>query len=335
MAEVNEDSVLSALEGAFGDVPAAPKAAPVQAPVAQPAPLEADGSEVEEIEIPSVEGDEPEPVEQQAADAPEPEFEIEVNGQKEVVRGADKVKELLQKGLHYSRGSEEVARVREQLAAQARIQQAASQFQQSALADIAELRALDGQLAEYNKIDWATAIDTDFVGVMKLQEKRNQLKEARNAKIQELNTKQQQFEQGQAEAAQQMLAAEEAALFAKLPSWRNSEVATAEKQSIRRTLMQEFGYQASEVEQLMDHRALLLARAASKWIELQKTKTDKTKLLRDAPPVIKPGAANAQQKPNERATFGKFVQDFRQQGRKGNHRSQEAALEKLLSRTFK
>jgi hypothetical protein len=190
-------------------------------------------------------------------------------------------------------------------------------------------------LAEYNKFDWATAIDTDFVGVMKLQEKRNQLKEARNAKIQELNGKQQQFEQGQAQAAQQMLAAEEAALLAKLPAWRNSEVASAEKQSISRVLVEEFGYQPAELASLMDHRALLLARAAAKWVGLQKTKVDKTKQLRDAPPVVKPGAANAQQQPNEKATFGKFVQEFRQQGRKGNHRSQEAALEKLLSRTFK
>jgi hypothetical protein len=337
MAEISEESVLGALEGAFGDGPKdapAPKAAPAPAPK----PLEADGSEVEEITLEPAE-DEPqaevaEPEEGDAAPVAEPEFEIVVDGQTEVVRGKEQITELLQKARHWTKGSEEVARVREILTAQIQQQQMQTQFTQAVSGDIAELNAMDKQLEQFNKIDWASAIDTDFVSVMKLQEQRAALRDARNAKAQELGAKQQQFEQGQAQATQQMIAAEQAALLAKVPEWRNNEKATAEKQAISRTL-QDYGYQPAELQTLMDHRALLVARDAMKWRELQRSKTDKNKQLRDAPPVVKPGAAGAQQQPNQKASFGKFVQEFRQQGRKGNHRAQEAGLEKLLSRTFK
>jgi hypothetical protein len=337
MAEMSEESVLGALEGAFGDAPkAAP--APKAVPAPAPKPLEADGSEVEEITLEPAEGEsEAESTASEEGDvAPvvEPEFEILVDGQTEVVRGKEQITELLQKARHWTKGSEEVARVREILTTQIQQQQMQTQFMQAVSGDLAELNAMDKQLEQFNKIDWASAIDTDFVSVMKLQEQRAALREARNAKAQELGAKQQQFERGQAQATQQMIAAEQAALLAKVPEWRNNEKATAEKQAISRAL-QDYGYQPAELDTLTDHRALLVARDAMKWRELQRSKTDKNKQLRDAPPVVKPGAANAQQQPNQKANFGKFVQEFRQQGRKGNHRAQEAGLEKLLSRTFK
>lgn len=344
MADDTELAVLGALEGAFGDTPKAP-AAPKPAPVAKAAPVPEPAEETAPAE------DEPLPVdedgevnvdqlldgepEEPAITEPDPEFEVEVNGQKEIVRGKEKVTELLQKGLHYSRGSEEVARVREQLMAQAQMQQQQTAFQQAAFADISALQALDAQLEQFAKIDWATAIDSDFVGVMKLQEQRSALREAKNAKLAELNQKQQQFQQGQAEAAQRMLVAEESALLAKLPAWRNSETAKAEKTAISSALATRYGFQASELQNIMDHRMILVARDAMKWQELQRNKTEKVKQLRDAPPVAKPGAAATQADPHSKAGFAKFTQELKRQGRAGNHRAQEELLTKAFSRTFK
>jgi hypothetical protein len=265
---------------------------------------------------------------------PEPEFTIEVDGKTEIVKGADRVKELLQKGMDYSRGTAEVARVREQLIAQSQMAQAAAKFQAEAIGDIAELRALDAQLEQYSKIDWSSAIDTNFVEAMKLQQQRATLKEARDAKLNQLQQKQAQFEKGQADAAQSLRIAEENALLAKLPEWRNSEKAASEKQAIIRNLTS-YGYQPAEIAQLMDHRTVLLARDAMKWRELQANKANTVKQVRDAPPVVKPGAATAQTDPNSKAGFQKFTQEFRKQGRAGNHRAQEDALAKVLARTFK
>lgn len=330
----NEDAAVSALESAFGNMAPAPKAAPVVAPeVASPGPVVAPDDAASDLEQAANALDaqaEPESVEPVG----EPEFVIEVDGKQEVVRGQDQVRELLQKGVHYSRGSEEVARAREQLQAQAHMQQFAMQFQQQALVGIAELRAIDQQMEQFSKVDLAALMDTDFVAAMKLQQQRQSLKEARDAKVQELNQTKSQYEQDQAKAAQQLRAAEEGALLAKLPEWRNSERADVEKQAIIRALAT-YGYQNGEIAKLLDHRTVLMARDAMKWQELQRNKSDKVKQVREAPPVVKPGAAAAQQDPNSKAGFAKFTQEFRKQGRAGNHRAQEAALEKVLARTFK
>ena len=342
MAEVTEDGVLGALESAFGDAPApakapaAPKAAPAPVEAAEPAAA-SDDSDPEGLLTDAVEATEPAEVAEgeEAAPVAEPEFEIEVNGAKEVVKGADKIKELLQKGAHYSRGTEEVARVREALVVQAQQQQAQAAFQQASMPDIIALQQIDARLAEFNAIDWNAAIDQDFVGVMKLQAQRAQLNEMRNAKLNELNAKHQQFQQGQAQAAQQLRAAEESALLAKLPDWRNSDKAQTEKQAIAKTLMDAYGFHPAEVAQLMDHRMVVAGRDLMLLQQLRQNKAERLKQVRDAPPVVKPGAAQAAVNPHSKAGFQKFRQELKVQGQKGNHRAQEELLTKAFSRAFK
>jgi len=329
MAEMDQDAVAGTLEGIFGNAPAAPlKPGPARA---EAEPMTEDEEAIAE---PDADVSEVEDGADTAAVIAEPEIEIEVNGQREVVRGADKIRELAQKGAHYSRGTEEVARVRESLYVQASAQQDMANFQQAAMGDMVALAAISQQLAQFENVDWQKVIDTDFVSAMKYQEQRATLRDQRQAKINELTAKHQQFQQSQAQAAQQLLASESAALLAKLPEWRNSDKATAERQAIATGLNEYYGYQAAEIAQLMDHRHLLVARDAMKWRELQKGKTNKDKQLRDAPPVVRPGAATTPQT-NERQTFAKQVQEFRKAGRAGNHRAQETSLEKMLSRTFK
>lgn len=327
-APANVEAVEAAIEGAFGSPP--PK---INAPALPPSPPD-------EV-VP--EGDAPpegEPVEAEEGAEPtipvaEPEFEIEVNGQKEIVKGKEQITELLQKGKHFSRGSEEVARVREVLTAHVLAQQDLQQFQAAIVDDIAQLRSLDEQLNQFSKVDWATAIDSDFVGVMKLQEQRAAVREARNAKLAEIQQKQQYHQQSQAQAAQQLLTAENAALLSKLPEWRNTEKAKAEKATVSQGLVEDYGFRPQELAQLVDHRMVLVARDAMKWRALQRGKDDRIKQVREAPPVSKPGSVTAQQPATSKAGFQKFQQDFRRQGRQGNHNAQNEALEKVLARTFK
>ncbi len=323
-------NIESAIESAFGGAKPAPKAAPPVAAAPEP--------EVEEIEAapPPEDGEElleAEPTEE-APPVAEPEIEIEVDGRKEIVRGSDKIKELAQKGYHYSKGTEEVARAKEQIAAQVHILELNQKFHGAIVGDLAELQALDKQLEAYNKIDWSTAIDTNFVEAMKAQEQRAQLREARNQKLQELQGKKSQFDEGQAKAAQQLQAAEMGQLLAKLPSWRNSETRTAEDAAIR-TELANYGFRDQEIGSIMDHRMILVARDAMKYRALQRSKTDAVKQVRAAPAVSKPGAAGAQAQVTAKEKFQKFQANFKAQGQKGQHRAQEASLEKLFSRTFK
>ena len=330
MAEpISEQSVESALESAFGNAPAPQKVPAKEAAPAQDAPVDepaAEAAPVEEAEAEPVEA-----AEAEAAPEPEPEFEIEVNGARELVRGKDQIRELLQKGRDYSQKTEAVARARDSIIAQAQQQAMAAQFQGQAWEDITAIRALDSRLDEYNKVDWATAFDTDPFNALKLKEQRDQLREQRNAKVAEFQAKRQQFEAGQAQAAQQRLAAEQAALLNKLPEWRNTEQATKEQREIANTLAQSYGFNEAEIAGLVDHRMVMVARDAMKYRMLQANKTAKVQQVRTAPPVIKPGAQQDKGKVEARSD----LKQFREAGRKGEHRTQEQLLEKMLGRAFK
>lgn len=323
MAElISESSIESALESAFGGAPVEPKVDEQQpaeeaAPVAE-ADVVADAQEDAEAS-------------QEAGPDVEPEFEIEIDGQRELVKGRDQIKELLQKGRDYSRKTEVVARVREALAAQIQQQQLAQQFQAAVFDDVSSLKAIDSKLEQFNQIDWNAAFDSDPFNALKLKEQRDQLREVRSSKLQELNAKQQQFQQGQAQAAQQGLAAEQSVLLAKLPEWRNSETRTKEQQDIAKSLAEAYGFNDFEIGGIRDHRMLLVARDAAKWRALQANKANKVQQVRAAPPVIKPGAQQDKGKVDARSD----LKQFRDAGRKGEHRAQEQLLEKMLSRAFK
>lgn len=337
MAEIAEESALGALEAAFGD---APTPAPVKAPVAAPEPVSEapdEPAEDEQVAEPAAEGEEVAAEAEEEAQEPvesEPEFEVEVGGKVEIVRGKEQVKELLQKGLDYTRKAEINARNADILAAQARNIQMAQQAQTALYEDVTQLRAIDQQLEQFTRIDWSAAFDSDPFGAMKLKEQRDQLREVRNAKAAELQNKHTAIQRGQAEAAQAALHAENEALLAKLPQWRNSEQAQKEKDALTGYLLNA-GYQQGEVATLMDHRALLIARKAWLYDQLQASKDSRVKQLRNAPTMAKPGAAPQQQKTNQKASFAKFQQELKAQGRKGNNRAQESLLLGAFGRAFK
>jgi hypothetical protein len=322
MEDLGEGSVEAGLEAAFGlnpPEPPKPAAAPVEAPVEEAAPEDA----------PEVEAAPEEEATEEVAD--DLELEIEVDGRVDVIRGQDKIREFVQKGVKAGRVFEETARAREALAAQAQIQQQQFQFQQAVLADISELQAYDQQLEQWSKVDWAAAFDADPFNALKLKEQRDGLREARSAKFEELSRKQQEFQRGHQESLQKALHAEEAALLAKLPEWRNSEKAIQQKQQITQTLSA-IGFSKSEIEGVMDHRMLIVAQKAAMWDQLQQGKTEKLKQVRTAPPVMKPGV---KAQPNAKAEFTKVRSHIRTLGSKGNHKAQEALAVEMFNKAFK
>ena len=328
----NELAVESVLQEAFGGAEPPKKPEPVEVPddVAESV------AEVEaEVEAAPVEGEEATEAAPEEAAEPavsDPEYEIEVDGERLTVKGADKVKELLQKGLHYSKKTETAARVQEALVARAQLILQQEQFQGHIMGDLTELKALDAQLEHFNRINWEQAFDTDPFQALKLREQRDQLKEARTAKFQEVSQKHEQFKQGQAQAAMQMLTSENQALLSKLPEWRNQEKAATDKQDIARMLVNVYGYQPAELN-LMDHRLLVAAKDLLEFQRLKAGKSAALKQVRDAPPVVKPGTT--QKTTSGRTEFQKARASLKELGRRGNHKGQEAVFEKLLAKTYK
>jgi hypothetical protein len=322
-----EGQVESALEAAFGDAPIVEKPAPVAEPEAvvpeEEAPQELAAEEPLEGPDEAVEPEESAPVS-------EPEYEIVADGETHVVRGSDQVKELISKGLAYNKRHGALAKMQEAFVAREEGLRQQEQFTGQIAGDLAELRALDSRLEEYNKIDWNAAFESDPFNALKLKEQRDQLREARQGKIGALNQKHEQFRQGQAQAAQRMLAAEHAALLEKVPEWRNSEKAAAEKQDITRALTERYGFNPAELAAINDHRVLVIMREHVRMLKAQESA--KSKQVRTAPPVVKPGSV---QKSNPKAEFTKVREHVRKLGKQGNHKAQEAAVTELLSRTFK
>ncbi len=329
---IDDNASVSALEaGLEGVFAPAPKLQPqAAAPKVDPLP---DTPEGDAALADETLGEDPAAEQQEEADTgSEPEFEIEVEGVREVVRGEAQIKDMLQKAVHYSRGSEENARVREALIAQAQSQQLAQQFQQAVAGDINEFQTLRGQLAQFDGIDWSQAFDNDHFAAVKLKAQRDDLRERVQAKAGEISSKQQQFQQGQAYAAQQTLVAESQALTAKLPEWRNSERAQQGKRSIA-TMLVKAGFHPAEFNNLMDHRLVLVAEKAARWDELQASKGERLKQVRTAPPVNKPGTAATQQ--DSKSEFNKFREVNRKLGQAGKSNAQEKLMERALGRVFK
>ena len=312
-----ESTLENALGQAFGGAEAEKEAPNPAAEVAQEEQVEEQQLEAEA---------EPE------APVDEPSFEIEVDGTKEVVTGAEKIRELLQKGMHYGRNSEVNARTREQLAAQAQQQNLVLKFQNEVMGDIAELQALNQQLSQWDKIDLAAEFEKDMFQAMRMKEQRDQLRERRNAKQQQLQLKADNFKQGQAEAARQLAAAEMNVLLAKLPEWRNSEKAQAEREQLK-AFLAGHGYSGPEIDNVTDHRFVLLARDAYRYRQLQQGKSAKLNQARQAPPVVKPGTKAPPK--DGKAEFTKFRQSLKRAGREGNHKAQEDAVTALFERTFR
>lgn len=332
MSEMSNESVgalESALGAAFSDAPAEAPAPKVQA--RQPAAIEAEPPLIESDPADLLEGFEDEQPVETPPEVAEAEFEIDLDGKPEVIRGNDRVKELLARGLKAGRGFEENARMREALAAQANQAQLQAQFQQVVSPDIAHVHALEQQLQAYQKVDWSAEYDRDPFNAMKLKEQRDQLREQRAAAIQNLNAKQQHFTQQFQANSQRVLAAENEALLAKVPAWRNPEKASLEKGEITSALTSHYGFTQGEIG-MTDHRMLMVARDAVAYRKLLANKDARLKQAREAPATARPGAVA---QPNSRADFNKVRGKIKELGTKGNHRAQEELATRLFEKAFK
>jgi 2,3-bisphosphoglycerate-independent phosphoglycerate mutase len=84
----------------------------------------------------------------------------------------------------------------------------------------------------------------------------------------------------------------EAKLLEALPDWRDSTKRAAEQREIANHLIQ-LGYTPDELNELTDHRAVLVARKAMLWDRAQAVKAKQTQEAKNPPKVVKPGTANS------------------------------------------
>lgn len=119
--------------------------------------------------------------------------------------------------------------------------------------------------------------------------------------------------------------AEREKLQERLPEWRDKAKATAEQKLVAEFLVRE-GYTPEELNEVFDHRALVVARKAALYDQLQAAKAKQSK---PAPPkVIKPGVAKGSNQPQQ-GVYTDALRKLRESG------SEDAAMALLAAKRKK
>jgi hypothetical protein len=189
----------------------------------------------------------------------------------------------------YTRKTMELAAQRQQVEQVAQQIQAERGHYQSQLNQMAN--ALGQQLNQ--PVNWEQLLETDPVEYLKQQHLYNQ----RQAAYQNAQQAQAQYAQQtamqQAYAAQHHLAQEQEQLLANLPSWKDGAKAQAEKTALAKHLV-ERGYSPEQVQQLTDHKTVVMAREAMLYRQMMAKAKETTKAVERLPPRMeKPGVTRS------------------------------------------
>ena len=201
---------------------------------------------------------------------------------------ADLIKSYQLQG-HVDKQVREAAEIRKQAFEQAQQVQQHIQVQQAVIGQIAEAKAMESELAQYQGINWTALMDSDPVQAMKLDRQMRDLQSKYQAKVGEINQAQQYIEHQKRQHTSALLQQEQQALMNALPEWSNEAVATKEKQQIAADLRAR-GFPEKDIQELSDHRLLLMAREAMLYRQGKAATAATEKQVRQAPKIIKPGS---------------------------------------------
>lgn len=266
-----------------------------------------DEQDEQEVEATESEGDESsedeeletddEAVEEDSEEQPISVVKLKVNGE-ELEKPLDEVIALAQQGVDYTKKTQEVAEQRkalEEYAQTIKVQEEAFQqqvqLQQALIGDVAELTAVDKQLAQFNDVNWQELSDTDFVEAQKLFFTYNQLQQKRSELATNLESKAQQVQQEQAKRMQERIEKGKEVLAKEIPNW--SRETTQELVAVGK----EYGFTDDELGTIIDPRHVKVLHDAMQWRKLQKNSVVKNKVSQ-AKPVVKPGAKDTKQEAN-------------------------------------
>lgn len=216
---------------------------------------------------------------------------VKIDGEEASVPLAEVLKSYQLEG-HVNRKSMELAEQRKAFEAEAQQKQTELQTrlqQTNALLTNVE----QSMLSQFNAINWDELRQTDPAEfAAKRQEFAESYQRVQAAKQQVLTEAQRMQAEQQRIAQTQLYEAlkrEHSALLDKLPDWKDEGKAKAEKDAIRSYLAQS-GFSNDELSNVADHRAILLARKAMLYDQMQGKKPELTKKVINLPRVQKPGA---------------------------------------------
>ena len=142
------------------------------------------------------------------------------------------------------------------------------------------------KLQEFKSVDWETLKEEDpYAYMLKKDEYRDAQDKARNA-VQQQRIVQQQQSQQESQARAAFVQGQYSQLIEALPEW-NDDKSTV-KEDIRKFALSA-GYAPEEVDQLADHRSVLILKKAMEFDKLTKKVAPKKKAIKKVPKVQKSG----------------------------------------------
>ena len=214
---------------------------------------------------------------------------VKVNGQESEVTLAEAFKGY-QREADYTRKTQEVAEEKRQIEAErTQIEEANQLWNQQMQEAVATVdAATNAVLADFNQVDWdrlKIEDPTQFViREREYQQRHAQLQQQKQALVQhDAQVKQQRMAE--------ILPKEQAALRASIPEWNEESVYEAEKKAVADYAVS-LGYTEAEVNNLVDHKAVVLLRKAMLYDKAKSQPEPKAvkKVTRKVSKVMKPGA---------------------------------------------
>ena len=236
-----------------------------------------------------LEGDdpeEPEPVETQEALE-----EIQWNGETKHLTKSE-LKELAQKGFDYTQKTQQLAEQRQHFEAQAKALQQSLALQNQQIEVVAQVKAIDGQLAQFNGVNWHQLAENDPVGYLKANQTFRDLKEAREAAVSSFHEQARALQENATQSMLQTLQQEAKKLSDTIPEFKGAKA--QETQQKIKSYLADIGFTPEEISGVTDHRTVRVAWEAAQWRALQQSKQGMEKKVAEVPKVVKSGAVKAQ-----------------------------------------
>jgi hypothetical protein len=219
-------------------------------------------------------------------------YTIKVDGE-ELEVGIDELKNGYQRQADYTRKSQALAEQRKETEA---IQSERMQLEQERQMYANGLQMLQEQqsakLNEFNSVDWESLKTEDpYAYMIKKEEFRDAQEKVQSVAQQQQYVQQEQMQQQQTAKAE-FVRAEYARLVEALPEWENKE--SSIKKDIR-DYAATVGFRPEEIDQLADHRSVLVIQKAMEYDKLTKKVAPKKKAVKKVPKVQKSGRGNSKE----------------------------------------
>ena len=270
------------------------------APVDEEVVEEIEEAEEVEEEAPEEEGQAEEETEEEVEEEEETEivaeedlkYTIKVDGE-ELEVGIEELKNGYQRQADYTRKSQALAEQRketEQIQSERQRLEQERQMYANGLQMLQEQQ--NAKLQEFNSVDWDTLKTEDpYAYMIKKEEFRDAQEKVQNVVQQQQYVQQEQMQQQQAAKAE-FVRAEYARLVEALPEWENKD--STIKKDIREYAAT-VGFRPEEIDQLADHRSVLVIKKAMEYDKLTKKVAPKKKAVKKVPKVQKSGRGNSKE----------------------------------------